>query len=97
MQSSVERLPSDSLSKPRFLAYVLIAFPTAVRKPSRCMPPSIVLMLFANEKIVSLYVSAHCSAHSTSMPSRTPLVEMIGCSGSFLSLRCSTNDTMPPS
>ena len=49
MQSSVEKLGSFSLSIPRLRAYSLTFDDTAVRKPVKCIPPSIVLMLFAYE------------------------------------------------
>ena len=47
--------------------------------------------------MTSLYESFHCIAHSTTMPSRSPLVETIGVTVSLFSLRYSTNEMMPPS
>ncbi len=47
--SSPLRLLSFSLSSPFERAYALIVRVSAERKPDRCVPPSIVLMLLANE------------------------------------------------
>ena len=38
---------------------------SALRKPERCVPPSVVLMLLANVKMDSLYEEFHCIAIST--------------------------------
>ena len=47
--SSPERLSSFSRSSPDERAYALSVRVSAERKPERCVPPSCVLMLLANE------------------------------------------------
>ena len=47
--SSPVRFSSFSLSSPLSRAYLLSALVSAERKPLRCVPPSCVLMLLANE------------------------------------------------
>ena len=46
-------------------AYSLIVRVSAERKPDRWEPPSVVLMLLANEKTDSTYDVFHCIATST--------------------------------
>ena len=48
--SSPSRFSSFSFSSPLSRAYRLSVPVSAERKPERCVPPSVVLMLFANEK-----------------------------------------------
>ncbi len=45
---------------------------SALRKPERCEPPSIVLMLLANVKTDSWYELFHCIATSTAPWSVSP-------------------------
>ena len=47
--SSPRRLSSFSLMRPLARPYLFTAFVRAFLKPSSCMPPSVVAMLFANE------------------------------------------------
>ena len=64
--SSPSRFASFSLSCPSSRANLLIVDVSAASKPERCEPPSIVLMLLANEKTVSVvYFAFHWSAIST--------------------------------
>ncbi len=58
--------------------YALSVLVSAPRKPDRCIPPSVVLMLFANENRVSWYESLYWSAISTPTSSRSPMI-WIGC------------------
>ena len=51
--SSPWRFASFSLSSPFCRAYALIVRVSAERKPDRCVPPSCVLMLLANESSAS--------------------------------------------
>ena len=69
--SSPERFPSASLSTPAFLAQSLSDRVSARRKPVMWVPPSTVLMLFANARTFSVYVSLYWSATSmVVLPSR---------------------------
>ena len=64
--SSPERLESFSLRMPLARAYSLMVRVTACLKPSRCVPPSCVLMLLANAMTEFVeYEVDHCMATST--------------------------------
>ena len=79
---------------------------SAVRKPIRCVPPSTVLMLFANENTASLYESLYWIATSIETGTvrsrcwklRSPEIRIGGAwSGWRARDRCSTKETIPPS
>ena len=64
----------------------------------RCVPPSWVLMLLANENTAGWYVVFHCIATSTSTSSSRPAKEAIfSWIGSFWALMCRTYSAIPPS
>jgi hypothetical protein len=70
--SSPSRFSSFSLSRPFSRAYLFSVPVNAARKPDRCVPPSVVLMLFANENTDSTYDEFHCIATSTWPSSFSP-------------------------
>ena len=64
--SSPERLLSFSFKMPLLRAYSLMVRVTACLKPSRCVPPSCVLMLLANAMTEFAENDVdHCMATST--------------------------------
>ena len=70
--SSPSRLSSFSFRRPSWRAYWLSVRVSAARKPCRCVPPSVVLMLFAKENTDSTYELFHCIATSTAPSSLSP-------------------------
>ena len=70
--SSPSRLSSFSFRKPLSRAYLLSVPVSAALKPERWLPPSVVLMLLANEKTDSTYELFHCIATSTAPWSVSP-------------------------
>ena len=65
LMSSPERALSESFRRPNLLPYSFTVFVRPLLKPARCVPPSVVFILFTNENIVSLYSSLCWKATST--------------------------------
>ena len=78
--SSPSRFSSFSFRRP-LLARVLVQRAASARalKPERCVPPSCVLMLFANEKTDSTYEVFHCIATSTAPAPARPRSRRCAC------------------
>ena len=87
--SSPERLSSRSFRCPCERAKRFSVRVSAERKPERCVPPSCVLMLFANERSDSWYELFHWSATSTSPTApESSRYAIFLCSGSFVPCEC---------
>ena len=108
-QSSPERPVSfNALVSPPWSAYFWSARVRAVLKPSRCVPPSLLLIVLVKVKIVSAYPSFHWSATSTRSLSVSrlgspvePLMSWkkmtLSWMGCLVLFRCSTKERIPPS
>ena len=78
-------------------AWLFIALVRAERKPERWVPPSIVLMLFTNVNILSLYVFPYLKATSTgTSPVSFLTVMTLLCSGLLCSSKYFTKSLSPP-
>ena len=96
--SSPVRFSSFSRSSFCSRAYRLTIVVSAARKPSSCVPPSVVLIVFANVCTDSVYDPVHCIAISTAMPSpSSPKSTMDPCTGSLEALIYRTKSEIPPS
>ena len=69
-------------------AYLLITVVSAARNPSSWVPPSAVLIVFANVYTDSVYVAFHCIAMSTDIPGTSSTNSMTEpCTASFDAFR----------
>src|SRR3954470_14806334 len=85
-----------SLKRPLSLPYLLMQRVSAVRKPERCVPPSVVLMLLTYEWTFSVYSAEYCRATSTVTPLSSPLTcRTSAWIGSLARFRCWIYCTSP--
>src|SRR6185312_11335475 len=86
-----------SLSRLAAVAYALIVRVSAWRKPVRCVPPSLFLMLLVKQKMFSENESLYWIAISASIPSLVSLKWIgLSCTTTFDLFRSSTNEATPP-
>ena len=95
--SSPRRFSSFSFNRPLLRAYRLITLVSAFLRPSSCMPPSCVLIVFAKEWIDSEYPFVHWRAMSASASNARASIEMtLVWIVSLPVARCFTKSAIPP-